>query len=59
MISVDSSGDKLVLRIDDDKGVKMTLTRSSVVRVLEATDERSASRVSLLPLREKVAGTAG
>jgi preprotein translocase subunit YajC len=41
VISVDSTQDKVVLRIDDDKGVKMTLTRSSVVRVLEAASEAS------------------
>ena len=42
VISVDPSQDRLVLRIDDDKGVKMTLTRSSVLRVLEGTGEKSA-----------------
>jgi preprotein translocase subunit YajC len=42
VVSVDPTQDKLVLRIDDDKGVKMTLTRSSVVRVLEATSEKTA-----------------
>ena len=36
MISVDPDPGQVVLRIDDDKGVKMTLTRSSVARVLEA-----------------------
>jgi preprotein translocase subunit YajC len=39
VVSVDPSGDKLVLRIDDDKGVKMTITRSSVMRVLEASEK--------------------
>jgi len=34
VVSVDPTGDKLVVRIDDDKGVKMTMTRSSVTRVL-------------------------
>jgi hypothetical protein len=29
-----------VLRIDDDKGVKLTLTRSSVLRVLEGASEK-------------------
>ncbi len=41
VVSLDPAADKLVLRIDDDKGVKMTLTRSSVVRVLDAS-ERAA-----------------
>jgi preprotein translocase subunit YajC len=39
VVSVDSTGDKLVLRIDDDKGVKMTISRASVMRVLEASEK--------------------
>jgi preprotein translocase subunit YajC len=42
VVSVDSAGDKLVVRIDDDKGVKMTITRSSVTRVLETASEKAA-----------------
>jgi preprotein translocase subunit YajC len=36
VISVDPAQDKVVLRIDDDKGVKISMTRASVARVLEA-----------------------
>jgi preprotein translocase subunit YajC len=39
VVSVDPAGDKLVLRIDDDKGVKMTISRSSVMKVLETTEK--------------------
>lgn len=42
VVSVDQTGDKLVVRIDDDKGVKVTMTRSSVTRVLESTSEKTA-----------------
>jgi preprotein translocase subunit YajC len=42
VISVDPTQDKLVLRIDDDKGVRMTMTRSSVVRVLDGGAEKGA-----------------
>ena len=41
VVSVDPDQDKVVLRIDDDKGVKLTFTRSSVVRVLEASSEKA------------------
>lgn len=43
VVSVDPAGDKLVLRIDDDKGVKMTISRSSVMRVLEASEKGTES----------------
>lgn len=43
VVSVDPSQDRLVLRIDDDKGVKMTLTRASVARVLEGASEKSTA----------------
>ena len=42
VVSMDPTGDKLVLRIDDDKGVKLTMTRSSVMRVLDVTPEKVA-----------------
>ncbi|MFO0889664.1 MAG: preprotein translocase subunit YajC [Isosphaeraceae bacterium] len=42
VVSVDPSLDKLVLRIDDDKGVRITMTRSSVVRVLDGGSEKGA-----------------
>ena len=42
MISVEPDQDKVILRVDDDKGVKMTMTRSSVTRVLETTSEKAA-----------------
>jgi len=42
VVSVDPASDKLVLRIDDDKGVKLTITRSSVMRVLDGTPEKAA-----------------
>lgn len=40
VVSVDPAGDRLVLRIDDDKGVRMTMSRSSVVRVLDSGSEK-------------------
>ncbi len=42
VVSVDTAGDKVVLRIDDDKGVKLTTTRTSVVRVLDAGADKGA-----------------
>ncbi|WP_165230396.1 preprotein translocase subunit YajC [Aquisphaera insulae] len=37
VVSVDPAADRLVLRIDDDKGVKVTMSRSSISRVVDAT----------------------
>ena len=43
VVSVDPTGDKLVVRIDDDKGVKLDHSaRSSVMRVLETSSEKAA-----------------
>jgi preprotein translocase subunit YajC len=41
--SVDSASDRVVLRVDDEKGVKMSFTRSSVARVLETTPDKPAA----------------
>lgn len=43
VVSVDGGADRLVLRVDDDKGVKMSFTRSSVARVIEPSDKPADS----------------
>jgi preprotein translocase subunit YajC len=40
--AVDATADRVVLRIDDEKGVKVAFTRSSVARVVEASAEKAA-----------------
>jgi len=42
VISVDTTQDRVVLRIDDEKGVKLACTKSSVARVLESSWEKPA-----------------
>jgi preprotein translocase subunit YajC len=42
VISVDTSHDKVVLRVDDERGVKLAFTKASVARVLETTPEKPA-----------------
>jgi preprotein translocase subunit YajC len=41
VVSVDSAQDRVVLRVDDEKGVRVSFARSSVARVIEATSEKS------------------
>jgi preprotein translocase subunit YajC len=43
VISIDGSHDRVVLRVDDERGVKMTFTKSSVARVLESADKPAES----------------
>jgi preprotein translocase subunit YajC len=50
--SIDDGGDRVVLRIDDDRGVKVAFTRASIVRVLDGGDEKG--KLS----KEKAAETA-
>lgn len=42
VISVDANQDRVVLRVDDEKGVKVSFTKSSVARVIEPTTEKPA-----------------
>ncbi len=39
VVSVDPAGDKVVVRVDDDKGVKFTFSKASIARVLDPTAE--------------------
>jgi preprotein translocase subunit YajC len=41
VVSVGSEGDKVVLRVDDDRGVKMEFTKASVVRVLDGSNDKA------------------
>jgi preprotein translocase subunit YajC len=41
VVSVDNDHDRVVLRVDDEKGVKLAFARSSVARVLETASEKS------------------
>ena len=44
VISVDATHDKVVLRVDDERGVKLAFTRASVARVIESSSEKAAER---------------
>jgi preprotein translocase subunit YajC len=41
--SVDPASDRIILRIDDEKGVKVAFARSSVARVIEPEAEKPAA----------------
>ena len=44
VVSVDEKSDKIVLRIDDEKGVRLTCRKTSIVGLVEAgTAEKKAS----------------
>jgi preprotein translocase subunit YajC len=42
VISVDTKNDKVVLRVDDERGVKLAFTIASVARVLEQSADKPA-----------------
>jgi preprotein translocase subunit YajC len=46
VLSVDNDQDKVVLRVDDDKGVKLAFNRASIVRVLDGAQEKDKSKAS-------------
>jgi preprotein translocase subunit YajC len=45
VVSVEPDGDKVVLRVDDDRGIKITFSRASVTRVLEEAPAKAAEAV--------------
>ncbi len=48
VVSVDAGHDKVVLRVDDERGVKLAFTRASIARVFDASEkpEKSSSEKS-------------
>ncbi len=43
VMSADAGSDKVVVRVDDDKGVKLTFSKASIVRVIEAEKASESS----------------
>lgn len=43
VLSIDNDQDKVVLRVDDDKGGRLSFTRASIIRVLETTQDKDKS----------------
>jgi len=43
VVSVDQDHDRVVLRVDDDRGVKLTFSRSSVLKVVETSSQEKAA----------------
>ena len=49
VMSVDGEGDRIVLRIGEDQGVRVAFTKGSIVRVMEVASDKE---------KEKSSGTA-
>ncbi len=56
VVSVNSSNDRVVLRVDDERGIRLTFAKSSVTRVLEASSEKSADTSKASADTSKVSG---
>ncbi|MHC5540070.1 preprotein translocase subunit YajC [Singulisphaera rosea] len=41
VMSVDSDQDKVVLRVDDDRGVKLAFSKAAVVKVIDSATEKA------------------
>jgi len=44
VMSVDAKNDRIVLRVDDERGVKLAVTTASVGRVIESSSEKSSEK---------------
>ena len=44
VVALDTDQDRVVLRVDDDKGTRITFTRSSVARVIEVTSDKEKDK---------------
>src|SRR5262249_38157715 len=44
VVSIDPTHDKVILRVDDERGVKLAFTKGSIARVLDSSSEKSSER---------------
>jgi preprotein translocase subunit YajC len=43
VVSVDADGNKVVLRVDDDRGVKITFSKEAIAKVVDVAAEKGAA----------------
>jgi preprotein translocase subunit YajC len=48
VVSINSEADKVVLRVDDDRGVKLEFSRASIVRVVTPESEKAKDKAAEL-----------
>jgi preprotein translocase subunit YajC len=46
VVSIDGTHDKVVLRVDDERGVKLAFTRASIARILDSSSEKASDKAS-------------
>ena len=46
VVSIDAAQDKVVLRVDDERGVKLAFTRASIARVIDSSSEKAAEKTT-------------
>ena len=51
VVAIDNDHNKVVLRVDDDRGVKLSFSRESIVRIVDLSQEKEKEK-------EKVAESA-
>jgi preprotein translocase subunit YajC len=44
VVSIDAVHDKVILRVDDERGVKVAFTRASVARIIDSSSEKPAEK---------------
>lgn len=44
VVSVDAVHDKVVLRVDDERGVKLAFTRASVARIIDPSSDKPSEK---------------
>jgi preprotein translocase subunit YajC len=44
VVSIDAIHDKVILRVDDERGVKVAFTRASVSRIIDSSSEKPAEK---------------
>jgi preprotein translocase subunit YajC len=49
VMSIDPDGERVVLRIDDDRSVKVTFSRSSIVKVVDSSAEKEKAAEAVSP----------
>jgi preprotein translocase subunit YajC len=58
VVSVDAEQDKVVVRIDDDRGVRVVFTRASIIKIFDGSEDKAKDKDKDRNSKEKATETA-
>jgi preprotein translocase subunit YajC len=58
VVSIDPEQDKVLVRVDDDRGVRIAFTRASIIKIFDGSEDKAKDKDKDRSSKEKTKETA-